>query len=94
MVWVKLTSIESMMPSSHLILCHPILFLPPIPPTGYLGAKSALGGLEQVTLQSVPQSLHLETGEAEIPGVSREVPCSVLKCETVLDTLDATPKVP
>ena len=29
----KLMSIESMMPSSHLILCHPLLFLPPIPPS-------------------------------------------------------------
>ena len=27
----RLTSIESMMPSSHLILCHPLLLLPPIP---------------------------------------------------------------
>ena len=27
-------------------------------------------------------------------GVSREVPCSALKCETILDTLDVTPKVP
>ena len=26
-----LTSIESVMPSSHLILCHPLLLLPPIP---------------------------------------------------------------
>ena len=30
---LRLTSIESMMPSSHLILCHPLLFLPPIPPS-------------------------------------------------------------
>ena len=28
----KLMSIESVMPSSHLILCHPFLLLPPIPP--------------------------------------------------------------
>ena len=28
----KLTSIESVMPSSHLILCRPLLLLPPIPP--------------------------------------------------------------
>ena len=28
----KLTSIESGMPSSHLILCRPLLLLPPIPP--------------------------------------------------------------
>ena len=27
---LKLTSIESVMPSSHLILCHPLLLLPPI----------------------------------------------------------------
>ena len=29
----KLLSIESVMPSSHLILCRPILLLPPIPPS-------------------------------------------------------------
>ena len=26
-------SLESVMPSSHLILCHPLLLLPPIPPS-------------------------------------------------------------
>ena len=30
---LKLTSIESVMPSSRLILCHPLLLLPPIPPS-------------------------------------------------------------
>ena len=30
---LRLTSIESMMPSRHLILCRPLLLLPPIPPT-------------------------------------------------------------
>ena len=30
---LKLMCIESMMPSSHLILCRPLLFLPPIPPS-------------------------------------------------------------
>ena len=29
----KLMSIELVMPSSHLILCHPLLLLPPIPPS-------------------------------------------------------------
>ena len=28
---LRLTSIDSVMPSSHLILCHPLLLLPPIP---------------------------------------------------------------
>ena len=30
---LKLTSIESVMPSSYLILCCPLLLLPPIPPS-------------------------------------------------------------
>ena len=30
---LRLMSIESAMPSSHLILCHPLLLLPPIPPS-------------------------------------------------------------
>ena len=30
---LRLTSIESVMPSSHLILCTPLLLLPPIPPS-------------------------------------------------------------
>ena len=29
----KLLSIKSVMPTSHLILCHPLLLLPPIPPS-------------------------------------------------------------
>ena len=30
---LRLMSIESVMPSIHLILCHPLLLLPPIPPS-------------------------------------------------------------
>ena len=30
---LRLTSIEEVMPSSHLILCRPLLLLPPIPPS-------------------------------------------------------------
>ena len=30
---LKLMSIELVLPSSHLILCHPLLLLPPIPPS-------------------------------------------------------------
>ena len=33
---LRLTSIESVMPSSHLILCHPLLLLPPISPSSSL----------------------------------------------------------
>ena len=30
---LRLTSVKSVMPSSHLILCRPLLLLPPIPPS-------------------------------------------------------------
>ena len=30
---LRLTSIESVMPSNHFIICHPLLLLPPIPPS-------------------------------------------------------------
>ena len=30
---LKIISIKSVMPSNHLILCHPLLLLPPIPPS-------------------------------------------------------------
>ena len=33
MASLRITSIESVMPSSHLILCRPLLLLPPIPPS-------------------------------------------------------------
>ena len=40
---LKLMSIESVMPSSHLILCRPLLLLPPVPPSIRLfSSESAL----------------------------------------------------
>ena len=38
----KLMSIESVMPSSHLILCHPLLLLPTIPPSIRVFSESTL----------------------------------------------------
>ena len=43
----RLTSIKSVMPFSHLILCRPLLLLPPIPPSISQGARKfhrLLGG--------------------------------------------------
>jgi len=41
---LRLTSMESLMPSSHLILCCPLLLLPPIPPSiRVFSSESALG---------------------------------------------------
>ena len=39
---LRLTSIESMMPSSHLILCCPLLLLPPILPASVFSSESTL----------------------------------------------------
>ena len=40
---LKLMSIESVIPSSHLILCHPLFLLPPIPPSiGVFSNESTL----------------------------------------------------
>ena len=38
---LKLTSIELVMPSSHLILCPPLLLLPPIPPSIRIFSKES-----------------------------------------------------
>ena len=42
---LKLTSIESMMPSSHLILCDPLLLLPPIPPSNRVFSNESTFGM-------------------------------------------------
>ena len=39
---LRLMSIKSVMPSSHLILCHPLLLLPPIPPSIRVFSKKLL----------------------------------------------------
>ena len=39
---LRLISIESVMPSSHLILCRPLLLLPPIPPSIRVSSMSQL----------------------------------------------------
>ena len=38
---LRLISIESVMPSSHLILCRPLLLLPPIPPSSRVFANES-----------------------------------------------------
>ena len=46
----RLTSIESVMPSGHLILCHPLLLLLPIPPSiRDFSSESTLAGGGQST---------------------------------------------
>ena len=50
---LRLISIESVMPSSHLILCRPLLLLPPIPP---IPMNSMRRTLEWVAVSSFRRS--------------------------------------
>ena len=60
----KLTSIESVMPSSHLILCRPLFLLPPIPPSiRVFSSESTLawGGLStgvSASASVLPMNIH------------------------------------
>ena len=48
---LKLTSIESVKPSSHLILCRPLLLLPPIPPSIRVFSKESELGKQYYPLR-------------------------------------------
>ena len=48
---LKLMFIESVMPSGHLILCHPLLLLPPIPPSIRAWTARLLG---QISITRLP----------------------------------------
>ena len=52
---LRLASIESVMPSSHLILCHPLLLLPPIPPSIRVFSNESTLCTVQGTLKSLLQ---------------------------------------
>ena len=47
---LKLVSIESVMPSNHLILCNPLLLLPPITPYSFIKAKNLIKELMRYSL--------------------------------------------
>ena len=50
---LRLTSIESVMPSSHLILCCPLLLLPPIPPNIRFSHLENIGSLSSIDLPNI-----------------------------------------
>ena len=51
----KLMSIESVMPSSHLILCRPLFFLPPIPPSIKVFSNGSTHRMRWPKYWSIPQ---------------------------------------
>ena len=57
---LKLMSIESMMPSNHLILCHPLLFLPSIFPS--------IGSFPMSQFSSGGQSIGVSASASVLPN--------------------------
>ena len=67
---LRFTSIESVMPTSHLILCHPFLLLPPIPPTIRVFSNESILCMRWPNYWSFSFSI---IPSKEIPGLSLEL---------------------
>ena len=63
---LRLTSIESVMPSSHLILCRPLLLLPPVPPSIRVFSNESTLGMRWPKYWSFSFSI---IPSKEIPGM-------------------------
>ena len=63
---LKLMSIKSVMPSSHLILCRPLLLLPPIPPSIRVFSNESTLGMRWPKYWSFSLSI---IPSKEIPGL-------------------------
>ena len=63
---LKLTSLESVMPSNHLILCRPLLLLPPIPPSIRVFSNESTRHIRWPKYRSVSFSI---IPSKEIPGL-------------------------
>ena len=70
---LRLTSIKSVMPSSHLILCRPLLLLPPIPPS-----------IKVFSNESTLTPIH---SYSIVVSISRTLCCAVLSHSVVSDSL-------
>ena len=78
---LRLMSIESVMPSSHLILCHPLLLLHPIPPSirvfqwvnsSHEVAKVLESQLQHHSFQRNPRAALLQNGLVGSPCSPRD----------------------
>ena len=67
---LRLMSIESVMPSSHLILSHPLLLLPPIPPCPLCWWCHPTISSSVISFSSCPQSFQA-SGSFEMSQLSR-----------------------
>jgi len=75
---LRLTSIESVMPSSHLILCLPLLLLPPIPPSIRVFSNESTLRMKwpkywSFSFSIIPsKEIPIECDNMQISGIDRE----------------------
>ena len=91
----RLMSIESVMPSNHLILCRPLLLLPSIFPsirvrvfTNAMKSRWAHNGYGQEILLQVPPERPLKTDTELAAAAAAE---SLQSCPTLCDPIDGSP---
>ena len=76
---LRLTSIESVMPSSHLILCRSLLLLPPIPPGLRVVSSASTGSLaSQRHPGKLPKVPGRRRGTRGFPAAPRQRPRAFL----------------
>ena len=68
-VHLRLTYIESVMPSSHLILCRPLLLLPPIPPSIRVFSNESTLGMRWLKYWSFSLSISPSRDWSVLPGL-------------------------
>ena len=70
----RLTSIESVIPSSHLILCRPLFLLPPIPPSIRVFSNESTHGkvLWHEVAKEIPGLISFRVGSRCSPRDSQE----------------------
>ena len=78
----RLTSIESVMPSSHLILCRPLLLLPPIPPS--IRVFFSESTLHMRWPKSKTHQIGMKLTNAAIGGMDRNAIRAVIALSTLL----------
>ena len=90
---LRLMSIESVMPSSHLILCRPLLLLPPIPPSIHIYGQSygfpvVMYGCESWTIKKADYR-RTDTFELQCWRRLLRVPCTVKRSnESILKEIN------
>ena len=84
----KLMPIKSVMPSSHLILCHPLLLLPPIPPSIRIFSNESTFRMRWPKYWSFSFSI---SPSNEHPGLISSAAKSLQLCPALCDPIDSNP---